>query len=104
MAQAPGTSSSQYSVLASFGTTVSAGTIAHVEAADGTTIFTFKPSKNYQTLVFSAPELKSGATYKLYTGGSSTGTATDGLYSGGAYTAGTLKSEFTLGSVVTRVQ
>ena len=37
----------------------------------------------------------------VYTGGRSTGTVSDSLYTGGAYTAGTQVASYTLTSVVT---
>ena len=39
--------------------------------------------------------------YTVYYGGSSTGTNSDGLYEGGAYTPGTEYTSFTVSSVVT---
>ncbi|WP_167619450.1 carbohydrate-binding domain-containing protein [Maribellus sediminis] len=101
MAQAPESSSDQYSVLARFSSTMSGGTLFHVQAGDGTDIFTYKPSKSYQSVAFSAPELTKGTKYEVYTGGSSTGDETDGLYSGGTYTPGTLFSSFTISAIVT---
>ena len=101
MAQAPSTSSTQYSVMQIFQSTQAAGTMIHVESEDGEDVLTFVPTKEYQSVVFSAPELTNGATYTVYTGGSSTGTITDGLYSGGTYTAGTQVTSFTVSSIVT---
>jgi hypothetical protein len=101
MAQAPGTSSTQYSVVTTYASAQSAGTLIHIETEDGEDILTFAPTKTYQSVVFSSPELKSGADYVVYSGGSSTGTATDGLYSGGTYTTGTQVAGVTLSSVVT---
>lgn len=102
MAQAPGATSTQYSILANFNT-VSAGTIIRVESSDGTEVFTFKVSKACQSIAFSSSSLVQGKTYNIYVGGSSTGTVTDGLYSGGTYTAGAKYTSFTISSVVTRV-
>lgn len=39
----------------------------------------------------------------VYYGGSSTGTATDGLYEGGAYSGGTKFTSLTVSGVVTKV-
>lgn len=103
MAQIPGASSSQNSVLVTISSAQTAGTLVHLQASDGTALATFKPSKRYQSVAFSSPDLKTGTTYSLYLGGSSTGTAADGLYSGGSYTAGTLSKSFTISSVSTKV-
>jgi hypothetical protein len=103
MAQAPSASSTQYAVLYNFDTQQAAGTLVHIESADGTEVLTFTPTKTYQSVVLSSPELANGTTYAVYTGGSSSGTSTDGLYSGGAYSAGTQTASFTISSVITSV-
>lgn len=101
MAQAPDTTSTQYSLMHNFATTQAAGTLVHLATPDGKAIVTFAPTKTFQSIVISAPELKNGATYVVYSGGRSTGTATDSLVAGGAYTAGTQAASYTLTSVVT---
>jgi hypothetical protein len=101
MAMAPGTSSTQYSVMLTFSSSQPADTMVHFETEDGEAILTFVPTKEYQSIVLSSPELQNGETYIVYTRGSSTGTVTDGLYSGGTYTAGTQITSFTISSVVT---
>jgi hypothetical protein len=103
MAQAPGTGSIQYSVLVNFDTAQAAGTLVHIQTAAGEDVLTFSPSKQYQSIVLSSPELAEGASYDLYLGGSSTGTATGSLIQGGSYTPGTLYTSFTLSDVVTRI-
>jgi hypothetical protein len=101
MAQAPGASSTQYSVMYMFESPQAAGTMIHIEAENGEDILTFVPTKAYQAVVLSSPSLKNGSTYRVYTGGSSTGTVTDGLYSGGTYAAGTQVSGFVISGMVT---
>jgi hypothetical protein len=101
MAEAPSTSSTQYAVLINFSTQLSADTIVHIETEDGEEILTFAPTKTYQSVVLCSPELENGETYIVFTGGSSTGTVTDCLYSGGTYTAGTQITSFTISSIVT---
>lgn len=51
MAQAPGESSTQYSVLLNFGSAVRAGTPLHIQTAEGKGILTFAPSKQYESKV-----------------------------------------------------
>jgi hypothetical protein len=99
MAQAPDTSSTQYSVLIGF-STQSAGTAIHLETQDGEEILTFVPTKKYASLMVCSPMLKKGS-YVVYAGGSSTGTKTDGVYSGGTYSGGTKLTAFTISSMVT---
>jgi hypothetical protein len=101
MAEAPSASSSLYSVLVYFSSPLTAGTIVHIATKDGEEILTFVPTKAYQSIALCSPTLKNGTTYTVYTGGSTTGTATDSLVSGGKYTAGTQISSFTISGMVT---
>lgn len=101
MAQAPGTTSTQPSVQVFFPSAQAAGTIAHIRTQSGEELLTFAPTKAYQSLVVSSPELEYGATYVIQAGGSSTGTAADGLYSDGTYTAGSEVASFTVAGAVT---
>jgi hypothetical protein len=102
MAEAPGTSSTQYSVLLKFMSTRQNGTIIHIQTSTGTEILTFQPTKAYKSIAFSSPALTKG-TYDVYFGGNSTGTVVDGLYTGGTYTPGTKYKNFTISSIVTTV-
>jgi hypothetical protein len=103
MALPPGTLSTQYSVMLNFQSRYSAGTLIHVQESDGTEVFTFRPTKQFQSVVFSFPSLALGSTYEVYVRGSCTGTITDGLYSGGTYTPGTKYTTFTISTMVTRI-
>jgi hypothetical protein len=104
MAHAASQSSSQYSVLITFNSSIQAGTLLHIENSEGEEIVTFTPSKNSQSIAFSSTKLTNGSTYNVFYGGSSTGTATDGLYEGGTYTPGTQYTSFTISSMVTVVR
>ncbi len=103
MAQAPGNTSTQNSLLMNFNSAQRAGSPVHIQSSDGKEILTFAPSKTYQSIVFSSPELVKGSAYNVYIGGSSSGAVKDGLYQGGTYTAGTKYSSFTVSGVVTKV-
>ncbi len=103
MAQAPSTSSTQYSMMLNLSSSKSAGTMIHIETQDGEDILTFVPIRAYQSVVLCSPELKNGSTYTVYSGGSSTGTVIDSLYSGGTYTAGTQITSFTISIMVTTI-
>jgi hypothetical protein len=103
MAEAPGQTSSQYSVLVNLNTTEPAGTLVHIQNSAGEDLLTFAPTKAYQSIAFSSPELAQGETYTVYTGGSTNGTAANGLYQDGAYTPGTERASFTIASIVTLV-
>lgn len=103
MAQAPGETSSQYSVLINFTSTLPAGTLVHVQDDQGYEIFTFEPNKEFQSIAFSSPSLVQETTYDIYTGGESTGTAVNGLFQEGTYSSGAQYASFTVSSRVTRV-
>jgi hypothetical protein len=102
MDHAGNTTSNQNSVVITLSSTQSAGSLFHIEDSSGNTLVTFKPEKNYKSIVFSSTAFVNG-TYKIYLDGSSTGTETDGVYENGNYTSGTLYKEFTVSSVVTSV-
>lgn len=101
MVMAPGSSSSQYSVMVNFDTTQPAGTMVHIESDTGEDLLTFVPTKTYQSVVLNSPELAKGMTCSVKTGGSSTGTVKDGLYTGGTYSGGTLVTTLSISGVVT---
>ena len=103
MAEAPGTSSNQNSILVSFSSTQKAGSLIHIENQNGQEILTFSPVKSYQSVAFSSPELTTGSTFNVYLGGRSSGTAIDGLYKDGTYTQGSKYKSFTISSTVTIV-
>lgn len=103
MAQAPSESSSQRSVLMTFPGTLEAGTLVTLADSKGTPLLSFTPEKSIQSIVISAPELKSGETYTIYTGGTSTGQVKNGLVQGGKLESGTEIVSFTLGDAVTYV-
>ncbi len=102
MAEAPSDSSTQHAVLVNFSEMQAAGTLVHIAAADGTSLLTFAPTKSYQSVVLSSPALTAGTSYQVYVGGSTTGTAPDGLYIDGVYTPGTSMVEFTVENMITR--
>lgn len=104
MAQAPGSSSTQYSILLKFNSTQQAGGLVHFQTSGGDQIFSFEPVKKYQSIVFSSSILTKGMTYDVYTGGSSTGTANDGLYTSGTYSPGTKYTSFTISGIVTGIR
>jgi hypothetical protein len=94
MAQGPGSSSAQYSVLLTFGSIQAAGTLVHIQSRAGDAVLDFVPSREFRSLAFSSPRLESDITYDVYLGGTATGDLTDGLYQGGTYTPGSLAGSF----------
>jgi hypothetical protein len=91
--------STQYCIITSLSSTVSSSTYFHIQDASGNNLVTFKPLRTAYYFVFSSPDLTSGSTYSIYTGGSYTGTTnTNGLYTGGTYSGGTLQKSLTASS------
>jgi hypothetical protein len=68
MAQTPGMSSSQPSILMYYATPQAAGTAVTVRDESGNTVATFTPAKAYSSAAISAPGLKTGQTYTLTSG------------------------------------
>jgi trimeric autotransporter adhesin len=101
MIQGPSTSSSQYSFMV---TSSSIGTnMIQIQNESGNEIVTYKPTRNAYYFVVSSPTVKSGSSYSIYTGGSSTGTSLNGYYSGGTYSGGTFKKTFNESGKLTSV-
>ncbi|MGR3810505.1 carbohydrate-binding domain-containing protein [Jiulongibacter sp. NS-SX5] len=96
MAQSPDGNSEQESVLLNLGQTVKAGTILEITDTAGNELLCFSSAKNYETVAFSSPDLKSGTTYEIYLGGSHSGVLSEGLYAEGVYSGGQLLGEFKL--------
>jgi len=103
MAQAPGTSSTQYSVLINFTSTYNANTLFCLQDDSGNDIAVFSPQHRFQSIALSSSALGKGKNYKIYIGGTSTGTETGGLYKGETYTPGTLYKTFTISSITTYI-
>ena len=103
MAQLPGATSSQNSVIIYFTAAQSAGTLVHIQDSQGADVLTFAPVKDFQSLVLSSASLKTGETYTVYLGGNADGSVTDGLYQGGSYSPGTQYTSFTVSSAATTV-
>ena len=101
MTEGPANSSAQYSILAKSSTSQSS--LFHIQDASGNELVTFKPIRNYYSMVFSSSALVSGGSYSIYTGGAHSGISNYGLYSGGTYSGGTLKKTFTMGNKLTNV-
>lgn len=101
MAQAPSEDSKQYSIIMNYPQTQQAGTLVHLEDSKGNTVATLAPSKNYQTIVISSPNLKKDSTYTLYSGGTSSGSVSNGLYDDGKYQGGTKVVQFEITNPVT---
>lgn len=101
MAQGLSESSTQNSLLVNLDNAQPAGTTIHIQDEAGANILTFTPTKNFQSIVFSAPGLETGKNYILYTGGNVSGEVVDGLSTSGSYFAGTQIDTFSVENTVT---
>lgn len=72
-------SSDQCSLMYTYQSTQSAGTLITLTDANGNVIVSYAPDKKYQNVVISSPDMVSGSTYTLYSGGS----VSNGTLSGG---------------------
>jgi hypothetical protein len=103
MAMAPSQSSSQASILVNFSYAQQAGTLISIQDSAGNAILTFAPTKEYQSIAFSSPDLVNGATYNIYLGGNASGTMVDSLLQDGTYSGGNQYTSLTLSGMVTSV-
>lgn len=71
MAQGFSDSSTQYSILNNFSTTLSSGEAITLKDSSGKMIASYTPLKAYNSVVVSSPELKKGETYTLSAGSQS---------------------------------
>lgn len=101
MLQAASEESAQSSVVMTFPETQAAGTLVHIEDSEGNEVATFAPAKEFQAIFISSPDLTVDVSYALSTGGTSSGTETNGLYEKGAYEGGTHIIDFTPTETVT---
>lgn len=102
MAQSVSDTSTQYTINYRFTSTQKAGTIFRLVDENGNNIVTFAPTKEYQSVVVSSPNLTTG-NYKVYSGGTCDGEVTDGLYSDGNYSGETELTSFTISSINTNI-
>lgn len=97
-------SGTQYSVA--YGGSGTSGNLIDIQSSDGTNVITYKLPRSYSamTFQFSAPSIKSGTTYTIYSGGSiSGGSNFYGYCSGATYSKGTSLTTFTPNTIYTTV-
>ncbi|WP_312498586.1 carbohydrate-binding domain-containing protein [Enterococcus sp.] len=78
----------QQSVAVTFDQSQSADTLVTLLDGDGNAIVSYAPSKSYQHVVISTPDL-TDSSYTLVSGGSNDGESTFGYYAGGTVSDGT---------------
>ena len=72
MAQAFSRTSKQASLMIYYSSTVRAGTSVEVSGPSGEKLISFVPKKDCRNIVFSSPELRSGSSYTIRAGGTTT--------------------------------
>jgi hypothetical protein len=97
MAVAPSTDSEQAWLSATLDSTVAAGTTLQVVDSGGKVVATFVTSKSMQSLVFSSNKITSGKEYKIYSGGTASGTSIGGLAASGELGSATAVATVTSG-------
>lgn len=98
MAQMPNQASINC-VMIGLSQTISSGTLVNISDSNGNTILTFEGAKSYNNMVLCTSDLKTGEAYTVKTGGSVTGTSTDGVYTG-IYSGGTEALTFTIENTI----
>ena len=99
MAEYPGEKSTQYSVSATFDSTLDGGTLVTLTDEKGRELLSFAPAKKFSNIVISSPDITEGDTYRIYTGGTTAADSGDfGLSSGGYKEDGKEAGSFTVSS------
>jgi hypothetical protein len=102
MVQATSDTSTQAGVLMTYTKTQQAGTLLHLADSAGKNVITFAPTKNYQSVFISSPNVKKDTSYTLSSGGTATGTSVKGLYEDGStYQGGTKVVDFKTSTLIT---
>lgn len=89
MAQGTSDSSEQAALAIYFDNSQKANTLVNVQDEKGQTIATYSPSKAFEWVLISSPELKQNATYQVSTGGTDKAEKIFGLSQDSQYTGGT---------------
>jgi hypothetical protein len=97
MAVAPGTDSQQGWLSATLDAALQAGTTVQIVNGDDKVVATFVTSKQVQSIVYSSSAIKSGEEYKVYTGGTASGSGTGGLAESGSLGSATPVATVTAG-------
>lgn len=104
MAEYPADSSSQNCVSATFDSAYDGGTLVTLSDDSGNEIISFAPQKNFDNVIISSSDIKTGVTYTFYIGGSSSASENHGLYENGGYNNdGTESGSFTAESIISFV-
>lgn len=104
MLEIPSDDSKQNVLAVSLSEAVQKETIINIKNSSGENIMTFKPTKEYQALIFSSPELSLDETYTVSYGGTAESESLDGLYSQPSnYIGGTEIGSITASETISRL-
>ena len=103
MSQSISSNSSQNGIMINFNSSINSGDVITIKDSNDNEIITYSSSKNYQNLVISTSDLKTGQTYTIYTNGTSSKENTNGLYENGGFSGGTQYQSFTINSIITNI-
>jgi hypothetical protein len=85
MAEAPSANSAQNCVSAAIGSAQQPDTLVTLADENGNEIISFAPTKTFDHIVISSPEIEKGKTYSIKIGGGSSSENKFGLYEIGGY-------------------
>lgn len=104
MAEYPTGTSTQNVIIITFNGMQQAETIIRIVDENGADLLNFAPSKTFGSVIFSSPDIKSGSTYTVYTGGEySGGDKSDGLMANGSYSGGNIEGEVSVSQILSYI-
>lgn len=103
MAQAPGENSTQNAIQVIFTEMQEAGALVSLVDSSGKAVLTFAPEKKYQSVVISSPQLTTGETYTLVSGGTSSAPLSEGYALAGVISNGNDLTQITVSNSITRI-
>lgn len=98
MAETPSADSAQNSVSVGFDTYLDAGTPVTLVDGSGNQILSYSPAKKFSHIIISTPDLQTGESYEIYTGGTVSAENIHGLSESGYGGDGSLSQSFTVES------
>lgn len=101
MAQGIADTSKQYAVQMTYDTQQEAGTLVSLVDKNQEALLTLAPTKAFQWVMISSPEIKANETYRLYKDGTAQGEVKDGIYIEPVYTPQDEGVTFEISDVIT---
>ena len=104
MAEQPAGTSKQNVIVITLSSMQQAGSVIRIQEDSGADLLNFAGAKTYNSIVFSSPDIKSGSTYTVYTGGEySGGEESDGLMANGTFSGGTSAGSVTVSQIISNI-